>query len=144
MYRLPGGIFHHANITEMFADGFYYHGYNEKKGYINFRECRMHWVKFVNESADFAETALQETDTKVVGWCDASGPMLYVEFFSEPRTRFEFDYRRNLWEWLLGRPAKRSIKEYIELMERLIKLGWKLHDRSEQSRAEKESVRTKW
>jgi hypothetical protein len=125
---LNGGTFHHSNIIEIFGDGFFYYGYNEQKCYINFRECRTNWVNYVNDSPDFKETELQDTDTKIVGWRNSSE--LYVEFFSEPRTRFVFTYRRNFWQWLLGKPSTKGIRAYIELAETLVKLGWKMDDRA--------------
>ncbi len=129
---MNGGTFHHRNIIEIFADGFYYYGYNEQKCYINFRECRSNWVRYVNESPDFPETDLEDTATKIVGWRAPSE--LYVEFFSEPRTRFVFTYKRNFWEWLLGKPSAKAIRAYIELTEELIKLGWRMHDRESEKK----------
>lgn len=133
---MPGGIFHHSKIKEVFADGFYYYGYKEQIQYINFRECRMHWVRYVNESPDFEQTDLEETSTKIVGWRDPSARPLYIEFFTEPRTRFTFEYRKNFWEWLLGKPAKREIREYIAMVETLVKHGWQTYDRSLQKKPE--------
>jgi hypothetical protein len=124
---LNGGTFHYTNIIEIFGDGFYYYGYNEQKCYINFRDCRSNWVQFVNQSPDFSEKYPEETATKIVGWHSPSE--MYIEFFSEPRTRFVFSYKRNLWEWLLGKPSAKGIRAYIEVTEKLVKLGWKLHDR---------------
>ena len=131
---MTGGTFHHSSIKEIFGDGFYYFGYNEKIEYINFRDCRMHWVRYVNESPAFPETDLEDTHTKIVGWRDPSAQPLYIEFFTEPRTRFVFTYRKNFWEGLLGKPAKREVKEYIALVEKLVKQGWQTYDRSEQKK----------
>jgi hypothetical protein len=41
-----------------------------------------------------------------------------------------FTYRRNFWQWLLGKPSTNGIRAYIELAETLVKLGWKMDDRA--------------
>jgi hypothetical protein len=57
--------------------------------FIDFAMCRANWVRFVNESAEFATTNLGEDESRCVAWRDAFHAPPYIEFFTEPRTRFE-------------------------------------------------------
>lgn len=98
--------------------------------FIDFPACRHTWVSYVNTSPDFTATNLTEHETSCVAWCDAGAAPLYIEFFTEPRTRFEFFAPRTLLERLVRRPGYGWSRHVRDLHQRIIEVGWTAYDLS--------------
>jgi hypothetical protein len=95
--------------------------------FIDFETCRRNWVIYVNTSGEFVGKNISLRDTNCVGWRSIVGKPPNIEFFSEPRTRFEFSLK--LWERILGL-NKRFYKDFHQLQKQIIDAGWTTMDLS--------------
>jgi hypothetical protein len=105
--------------------------YRDTKGrpkQIEFSECRQNFVKHVLESGDFPHRSGDVSSIRCVAWRDATAKPPYIEFFTEPRMRFEFDQPKN---WLSGllQPAKRRwYSSFQDMQQQTSAMGWTSYD----------------
>jgi len=114
-------------ILSITSDGLVYLDDQEEK-FIDFKTCRRNWVQYVNHSGDFKTTGLSERDTTCVAWRDFFSKPPYIEFFTQPRTRFEFFAPPTFFERLLGRPARGWVRDFIDMQLQIGSAGWASFD----------------
>ncbi|MDQ0887857.1 hypothetical protein QFZ81_002945 [Paenibacillus sp. V4I9] len=95
---------------------------------IQFDDCRKNWVNYVNRSTEFDTSDLKEEETNCVGWRDAFDKVPYIEFFSEPKTRFLFPYRRTFYEWFRNMHSRKGYKHFRNMCNQLKENGWSTFD----------------
>lgn len=121
-------VYNHRRIMEINAEELKYKDDNNQIISIDFIECRRNWVKYINNSEDFDVTDLTEEKTNCVGWRDIFDKPPYIEFFSEPRIRFNFNDRRTLYEWLRKRNSSKGKEYFRKLQFKINENGWKTFD----------------
>ncbi len=95
---------------------------------FSFAECRRNWTNYVNTSADFQTTVVSEQTTYCVAWRDFFASPPYIEFWTEPRTRFEFHKPQSWLEWLRFPDTRRWRKDFLALQHQISSVGWKSYD----------------
>jgi hypothetical protein len=95
---------------------------------FSFTECRSNWANYVNTSQEFSATTVTEQTTLCVAWRDFFANPPYIEFFSEPRTRFEFQKPQSWFEWLRFPNARRWREDFLILQHRIHAVGCKSYD----------------
>lgn len=73
-------------VLTVTIDGLEYIDEDGKHQYIDFRVCNKSWIQ--NHVSDRDE--ISSFDRKCVGWRKVDAEPPYIEFFTEPPTRFEF------------------------------------------------------
>ncbi|MFC4777149.1 hypothetical protein ACFO9Q_10185 [Paenibacillus sp. GCM10023252] len=121
-------IIHHNRILKILNNGLLYLDENSSETFIDFEVCRRNWITYINKSEDFEITELTEEETKTIGWRDAFNKPIYIEFFSEPRTRFIYPYRRNLYEWIRNRHGMKAYKFFRKTCISIEENGWTTFD----------------
>lgn len=107
-------------IISILPEGLTYQNGEGDQIFIDFEECRINFLKWLqkeNERTDEEMKNLNEK-TKCVAVRNAFEEPRYIEFFTEPRVRFEF---KKSW-------IKDSYKEYRSLNTKIIEAGWKTFD----------------
>lgn len=122
-------LYNKRNILVVTQDGLRYCQNKGQEIYIDFRVCRKNWVSQVNNSRDFSTSTLTEEQSHSVGWRDISVHPPYIEFFTEPRIRFEFSKPKSglirYFQRLLGQGD-----EFNKLEFSLRRFGWATLDLS--------------
>lgn len=121
-------VYHHKRIKGISKTGLTYLNELNQEVVIDFDECRSNWVKYVNSSGDFETTILSPDRNTCVGWRDAFDNPMYIEFFNEPRTRFIYPYKRNLYEWIRNLHGMRAYRHYRKTCTELEENGWSTFD----------------
>jgi hypothetical protein len=95
---------------------------------INFANCSHQFAKYILESGDFPHRSAHPSSNRCVAIRNTAANPPYIEFFSEPRTRFEFEQPQN---WLIGllQPAKRHwYSDFLEVQRQINAVGWTSYD----------------
>lgn len=108
------------------GEGITYRDENNTEVFIDFGACRANWVSYVNNSNEFESRNISENDTKCVALRDICGNPPYIEFFSEPRTRFVFLLSRLDQLFRRGKVNR----EFLEMQDAIRKAGWSSFDNS--------------
>ena len=95
---------------------------------FSFAECVPNWVNYVNASEQLQATTITEQTSDCVGWRDFFANPPYIEFFTEPRTRFEFHKPQSWFEWLRFPNARHWREDFLELQHEISAAGWKSYD----------------
>jgi hypothetical protein len=107
-----------VNVTQ---EGIQYIDENGNRQIIDFETCRKNWVEYVNNSEDFAVSNLSISETSCVAWRDITHKPPYIEFFTEPRIRFEFKF--SLW-------CLSPKQAFIRVQMKIVESGWTTYDLS--------------
>jgi hypothetical protein len=121
-------VFHHSSIVKVHRKGITYKDENNELLEIDFYECRRNWIKYVNTSEEVVADDLSEDSTNCVAWRDIFASPGYIEFFELPRIRFQFNDRRNIYEWLLKKQSSKGRNHFIKLQIEIQELGWTTYD----------------
>ena len=108
------------------GEGLSYLDEHNNECFIDFYICRSNWVSFVNNSGEFRGKHISESDTKCVALRDRSNHPPYIEFFADPRTRFEFS--PGLLDRLIN--PRRLSNDFLEMQNAILKAGWSSFDYS--------------
>lgn len=120
--------FHHSRIKGITINGLSYMDDQDKEVYIVFSECRSNWVNYVNASNSFEGNNRSIESTNCVGWRDAFAIPMYIEFFTVPRARFVYPYRRNFIEKLRNLNSGKAYALFKETNSLLKRHGWNTFD----------------
>jgi len=90
-----------------------------KLRFIDFEICRRNWAEHVNTTGEFRTQDLKPEETRCVAWRDYAAKPPFVEFFTDPRIRFEFCFSFH---------CLRPQKAFLELQRLLNNSGWKSYD----------------
>lgn len=123
-------VHHHRQIERITSDALFYKNEQGCQQRIDFEACRNGWVDFVNRSEEFAVTDLKPEQTRTVAWRDITDEPAYIEFFTEPRTRFIFPYKRTLLEWMLPMYSSKKYRYFSEISNAIARRGWQTFDLS--------------
>jgi hypothetical protein len=124
-------IYRSTTIVALDRDGLTYRDSAGREHVIDFTDCRRNWLHYVQTSGDFPDATLCSLDdTTGVAWRDVTGRPAYIEFFTEPRTRFVFTSRRSLLDRLLFQRSSAWIAEFHALQLRIGRAGWTSFDLS--------------
>lgn len=119
--------YHKERILSINEQGLTYLNELGDKCFLDFEICRRNWVVYANTSGEFVGENISLRDTNCVGWRNVIGEPPYIEFFSEPRTRFEYPSKG--WERMLGL-NKRFYKDFYRLQQQIIDADWSTLDLS--------------
>jgi hypothetical protein len=107
--------------------------YEDDSGFmqhIEFAECCHNFAKHVLESGDFLNRSQDLLTTSCVAWSNITAKPLFIEFFTEPHTRFEFEQpRHGIWS-VLSFSRQRGHKNFLDMQSQINALGWKSYDLS--------------
>ena len=88
--------------------------------FIDFEVCKENWNNYSLESQDFEfSDTFDVQKSRCIGRRNSLGNPLFIEFFTEPITRFEFRYTFF---------RRKAMKAYFALYQAIIKAGWQLFD----------------
>lgn len=93
---------------------------------IDFDTCRRNWVAYVSQGTDFTPKEMTDAETVCIGWRNSIAQPPYIEFFTEPRTRFEF--LETLFDRIFDRDKCR--RNFQTLQQKILDAGWKTLDLS--------------
>ncbi len=113
--------YHKNKIKNITENGIQYTDNSGNLGFIDFEVCRENWTEYVNSSEDFNVTNLSIDETKCVGYRNITDNHPYIDFFTEPKIRFEFKFSLSC---LFPKQA------FIEMQARIIQVGWTTYDLS--------------
>ncbi len=123
-------IFDRERILNISHKGLEYIDDEGNQNSIDFAVCRRNWVRYVNESGEFGTANLSENDSLCVAWRDISHRPPYIEFFTEPRTRFEFIAPTGIFGRLFGRLFRRWLSDFHYLNSKILEARWQSYDLS--------------
>jgi hypothetical protein len=121
-------IIHHSVIISIDKIRLIYTDFEGNQAQIRFDECRKNWVNYANSSTEFEKPDLKEEETCCVGWRDAFDKTPYIEFFTEPRARFVFPYKRTFYEWFRKLHSRKGYKYFRATCNELEAHGWSTFD----------------
>ncbi|RAP77192.1 hypothetical protein DL346_01440 [Paenibacillus montanisoli] len=120
--------FHHSRIKGITANALIYWDEQDQEVCIDFSECRSNWVHYVNASDSFEGNNRSIETTNCVGCRDAFANPMYIEFYTVPRTRFVFPYKKNIIEQLRSLNSGKAYAFFKEINNLLMKNGWSTFD----------------
>jgi hypothetical protein len=112
-----------ASITKQGID---YIDESGEKFFIDFDICRKNWVIYVREGDEFGHKEITEAETTCVGWRNIIGHPPFIEFFTIPRTRFEFS--QTLFDRIFRRRG--LIRNFQAFQKAIWDAGWSTLDLS--------------
>jgi hypothetical protein len=86
--------------------------------YVDFKECNENWLKFRKRTESLTDEKLEslKVSDKCIGQRDICAKPRYIEFFTKPFTKFEFE--------------DFDYDEYNKLKENILNIGWTMIDLS--------------
>jgi hypothetical protein len=124
-------VYHHKNIINIGNLGLEFVNSSGENHFIDFNECKVNWIEYVNTSGQFSGgTSFKVEESVCVGWRDICSKPSYIEFFTKPRLRFIFPYKRTLVEKLFNTYSKKEYREFSKLQQQIIENGWSTFDLS--------------
>ena len=127
-------VYSFSSIIEITNESLVYNDCNGVKRIIDFNECRSNWVKHVNNSGDFMTVDGQpyknitERDTRCVGQRDWYSSKPYIEFFTEPRVRFEIVAYKRIWDVFFKNWKDRYYQNFLNTHLKIGECGWSTFD----------------
>ena len=106
-----------ADIKRITSSGIVYTDANGEMSFVDFAVCAENWL---THNADNSSNTL-EWRQRCVGEHNVCAIPPYIEFFTQPRTRFEFSFET---------PCETRDERFYWLSEWLNKAGWVTFDRS--------------
>jgi hypothetical protein len=95
---------------------------------IDFYECRKNWIHYMNNSNEYTISNLTENDTVCVAWRDAFHNPPYIEFFTDPKIRFIFPYKRSFYEWVRNLHSSQGYNYFRRTCIEIENNGWSTYD----------------
>lgn len=122
-------VIHHSRIKNITTNGLSYIDDQHEEVFIDFNECSRNWVHYLNSSELFEGEGRSINSTSCVGWRDAFDNPMYVELFTEPRTRFVYPYGKSFLKRIENMRSRRVYTHFRETNDSIIKHGWTTFDR---------------
>lgn len=116
--------YHKKTILTINEQGVHYLNEQDIEQFIDFNICRKNWVLFVSSGEDFKGKNITEDDTNCVGQRDMFNIPPYIEFFTNPRTRFEFS--EGWLDQLFHRQKHHS--DFLKFQQAISNAGWATFD----------------
>lgn len=119
--------YHHSRIIKMSTKELIFLDLNDEEKHINFCECRNNWVQYINNS-EITKNDLSEYHSRCVAWRDAFSKPPYIEFFTEPKTKFIYPYKRTIFERIRKTRSNKGYKIFRKTCRELENYGWTTFD----------------
>ena len=121
-------IYHHSRILNISKTGLSFFDGHDQMILIDFEECRNNWVNYINSSEDSETIDLSPDQSVCIGRRDAFEKPIYIELFTNPRTRFIYPYKRNIFEWIRNTHGMKAYKYFRKTCIELEENGWTTFD----------------
>jgi len=106
-------------IRKITSEGIYFTDATGVDGFLSFKECNENWLAYRKRTESLSDEQISQLRGRDIttGQRDVNHQKAYIEFFTRPFTRFEFE-----------NPAQ--MDEYRELRDAMHRYGWTTHDLS--------------
>lgn len=111
--------YHHDRIQGIEREGLLYIDDEGRERTIDFEACRRNWMVHSGQS-----------ESRCIAWRDNRSEPPYIEFFSDPKIRFTFPYKRTWREKWRRRPSELGERYFKATVEALNREGWTTFDLS--------------
>lgn len=123
-------VYNYKNISKVDRTGIEYVDSKGEKQFIDFENCKDNWVRYVNASGDFWGYRSTKEEVSCVGWRDIYAEPAYIEFFSNPKIKFIFPYKKTIFGKLIKAYSGQMYREFNKLQQQIIEGGWTTYDLS--------------
>jgi hypothetical protein len=120
--------YHYSSIKVINTRELIFIDQNHEEKHIHFTECRDNWITYVNHSHEYATNNLTRNDTVCVAWRNAFSKPRYIEFFTEPKTKFIYPPKKALYEWMRKFCSDSGYKAFRKTCIDLENNGWTTFD----------------
>ncbi|NIK68644.1 hypothetical protein EV294_102355 [Paenibacillus sp. BK033] len=117
-------VIHHSRIKNITSCGLAYFNDQHAEVLIDFMECRKNGVLYLNRSDLFEGEDRSIHSSSCVGLRDAFDNPMYIELFTEPRTRFVYPYRSSFLKIIGNLRSRRAYAQFRKTNDSLTKHGW--------------------
>ncbi|SDP30588.1 hypothetical protein SAMN04487897_1742 [Paenibacillus sp. yr247] len=106
-------------IRSISSDGIKYIDENGIEKYVDFIECNENWINYRKRKENLSDERIESVrgKDKCIGQRDSGTSPRFIEFFTRPFTRFEFE-------------GPNSEHDYAQLRDKIISSGWTTLDLS--------------